>query len=197
MKALKQLIVISFIFLNCSSLFSQDKKKESTLAGVFLTHADFKVNKLTYEIDCGVEKQKIKLHDFFTKPYFDVYFKGEKQTLQKKDVYGYRDCHNDIYRFFNNLEYQLEERGNINIYSLEQNVAYSRGVAIEKVFYFSARPDGEIELLTPENLKSSFPDNHKFHYALDEAFKGDADISAYDKLHKMYKVNYIYETALK
>ena len=84
MKIKKKILIICLISFTVINLFAQTQKKEITLAGVYLTLADFKINKLTYDIDCGTEKQKIKLHDFFTKPYIDVYYKDQKHTLQKK-----------------------------------------------------------------------------------------------------------------
>ena len=137
MKTLKQFLIIAFITLASANLFSQTEKKEPTLAGVYLTLADYKAGKITYDIDCSNEKQKIKLHDFFTKPYFDVNHKGEKHTLQKKDVYGYRDCHDNMFRFFNNEEYQLAESGSINIYFLQQAVAVDKSFTTINVYYFS------------------------------------------------------------
>ena len=197
MKPLKQFLIIASLLLLSNSIFCQAKKEEPALAGVYVTLPDFQAGKLSYDIDCAAEKQKIKLHDFFSKPYFDVYYKGEKHTLQKKEVYAYRNCNNKTFRFFNNEEYQLAESGKISIYLLEQAKAEGKAFVIVNVYYFSATPDGEIKSLILENLKKAFPENHKFHDALDQTFKGNIDVSDYDSFHKMYKVNHIYEMSLQ
>jgi hypothetical protein len=194
---LKKALMLGFVSLISFNSLAQTEKKETTLAGVYLTHGDFTAGKLKYEIDCSAEKQKIKLHDFFSKPYIDVYYKGEKSTLQKKDIYGYRDCHNNIYRFFANEEYKLEESGGINIYSVQVSAQSGKSYKWTNEYYFSSSPTGEIKPLTIENLKYAFPDNHKFHDALDETFKGGVEVSEFDSFHKMYKVNHIYQMTLK
>ena len=197
MSTLKQMLIVGLLILASFNLFAQTKKKETTLAGVYLTLADFQKGKLTYDIDCSTEKQKIKLHDFFSKPYIDVYYKGEKHTLQKKVVYGYRDCNSNIFRFFDNQEYQLAESGDINLYFLQEATPSAKSFKMVNVYYFSASPTGEIKPLTVENLKYAFPNNHKFHDALDETFKGEIAVSDYDTFHKTYKVNHVYQMSQK
>ncbi len=196
MNVAKQFIIACIFILAFAKGIAQQSKKDATLAGVYLTHADFKAGKLTYDIDCIKEKQKIKLHDFFAKPYIDVYYRGEKHTLQKKDVYGYRDCKSNVFRFFENEEYQLAESGPLHIYFLQESAPYGKSFKWINIYYFSASPQGKIILLNKENLKLAFPDNHKFHDSLDEMFKS-ADISEFDTFHKMFKVNHLYQMAIK
>jgi len=43
--------------------------------------------------------------------------------------------------------------------------------------------------LTLENLKQAFPDNHRFHDALDATFAAGRVLAEYDEFHKMFKVN--------
>ena len=183
--------------LDSLSLFCQDGKKDDRmLAGVFMTLADFKANKMTYDIDCSTEKQKIKLHDFMTLPYIDVYYKGEKHKLQKKDVYGYRDCYSKTFRFFESEEYELAESGAVNLYYQLESVSVNKVYTIVRVYYFSSTPDGEIKALNKENLKYAYPNSHKFHDLLEANFKTN-DLSEYDSFHKMYKVNHLYEMSFK
>ena len=195
MKNLKELLTALIIILVLSHSIAQNHKKEETLAGIYLTLADFKIDKLTYNVDCVNEKQKIKLHDFFAKPYLDVYHKGKKITLQKKDTYGYKDCHGKTFRFFDNLEYELAESGGISIYFIQQSEAINKSFVNVNDYYFSVKPDGEIKPLTMQNLKSAFPDNHKFHDGLEADLKGN-NMAEFDTFHKMYKVNHIYQMSL-
>jgi hypothetical protein len=192
-----RLLILGIVAFSSFDIFAQIEKKESTLAGVYLTLTDFQIGKLSYDIDCSTEKQKIKLHDFFSRPYIDVYYKGEKYSLQKKDIYGFRDCHNNTYRFFKNDEYKLEEGGSINIYSLQESAPSGKSYKSISIYYFSSSLTSEIKSLTVENLKSAFPANYKFHDSLDEIFKGGVEVSEYDSFHKMYRVNHIYQLSLK
>ncbi len=185
-----QIAVISFL------LFSVTGSAQST-SGIYLNISDYNNQKLTYEIDCSVEKHKIKLNEFFNKPYITVIHHGEKYTLQKKEIYGFKDCNNRIYRFYKNNEYELAETGKIIIYTTEQNVTKGKGFSIIHVYYFSTSPGGEISPLTVNNLKNAFPKNHRFHDLLDQYFNGNNEISEYDAFHKMYKVNHLLEASIE
>jgi hypothetical protein len=57
------------------------------------------------------------------------------------------------------------------------------------VYYFSTGPDGQVRALTLENLRQTFPDNHKFLDSLEATFRGQHKLSEYDEVHKMFKVN--------
>lgn len=165
-------------------------------SGIYLNLVDYQKQKLTYEINCNNEKHKIKLNEFFNKPYITVVHDGKKYTHQKKDIYGFRDCNNKVYRFFGNDEYQLEESSGIVIYSKTRNETQNKGFTVVKDYYFSSSPGGEIGRLTIGNIKRAFPDNHKFHDMLDVNFK-NGDASLYDDFHKMFKVNHLLQMSLK
>jgi hypothetical protein len=191
--ALKGKITLAIIGLLLSSVVGHSQTNNS---GIYLSLADYQKEKLTYEIDCSKEKHKIKLNEFFNKPYITVIHDGKKYSHQKNDIYGFKDCNNKIFRFYKNKEYQIEESGNIIIYSLERNETQGKGFKLVKDYYFSTAADNVINTLSVENLKRAFPDNHKFHDLLDENLK-DGDASAYDSFHKMYKVNHLYQASLK
>jgi hypothetical protein len=82
--------------------------------------------------------------------------------------------------------YQILEARALYIYSLDTIV---RKGAIEKTYFFSVGPNGDVQRLTILNLKNAFPDNHAFHDLLDMSFKHDSELAKYDDFHKMYKVN--------
>jgi hypothetical protein len=90
------------------------------------------------------------------------------------------------YRFVGNDKYQIVEANALYIYT--QDVLRFKG-ALDKKWFFSVGPEGEVFPLTIENLKKAFPANHGFHDLLDMTFKGDADLTRYDKFHSMFKVN--------
>jgi hypothetical protein len=182
-------------FLLTTSYFHCQTEKEPTLGGVYLTLDDYKSGKLTYDIDCSLEKQKIKLHDFLAKPYMDVYYRGEKHRLLKNEVYGFKDCHDQTFRFFDNLEYKLVEAGNIYLYTLEQLIFPEKADKTTVDFFFSSSMGGVIKPLNNINLKNAFPTNKTFHRLLDESINS-INITRYDSIHKMYTVNKLYLESL-
>jgi hypothetical protein len=90
------------------------------------------------------------------------------------------------YRLVGTDHYQIVEARTLYIYTLDTIV---RKGALEKTYFFSAGPNGDVFPLTILNLKKAFPDNHTFHDLLDMAFKHDSDLTRYDDFHKMFKVN--------
>lgn len=183
-------MIVNVMLLSAAGFAQVDK------SGIYLNVADYRNQKLTYEIDCRNDKHKIRLNEFFNKPYITVVHDRKKYTHQKKDIYGFRDCDNNLYRFFGNDEYKVEESKEIIIYSKNRNETQSKGFTVVKDYYFSQSPNAEIRRITIGNLKIAFPNNHKFHDMLDENFK-NGDASMYDDFHKMFKVNHLLEMSLK
>ena len=176
----------------------------NVISGIYLTKDDFKSNKLIEEAECKNEKEKFERHDFFSRQEFVVINKGKTVAYQKKDIYAYRDCENTVWRFYNNKEYEILETKSIYIYRREQIVM--NGIAIEKdpVYYFSNGCGGDVKELSIENLKLTYSTNQAFRNMLDAEFKSnkdatnlDPDIYLYDVLHKMYKVNYLFDQSKK
>jgi len=192
-----RIFFVAALFMNALSAFAQTTNKEAAHSGIYLTLANFHAGKLTYEIDCSKEKHKIKLHDFAGKAYIDVIHDGVKHTLQKKDIYAFVDCDNNVFRFFNNSEYQLHESLAISIYSKQESQSEYKSFKLVDVYYFSVGDTGAIKPLTIENLKYAFPDNHKFHDMLDAQFKDVTDIAEFDTFHKVYRVNHLYQMSLQ
>ncbi len=56
------------------------------------------------------------------------------------------------------------------IYAREVYVSHGRGRHTVRGYFFSAGAEGPVLTLTLENLKKTFPDNQRFHDALDAAF---------------------------
>lgn len=189
MKSKKMIITMASLLLNSLMGLSQT-------SGFYKNAADYRNQKLTYEADCS-GKQKVKLHEFFNKPYITVVQGTDKYTVQKNEVYGFKDCNGAVYRFYNNKEYQILEPGHIFIYMTQESQSQGRDYKVVKNYFFSVAPDGAITELSVDNLKNAFPQNHKFHDLLDGGIKNADDLSAYDKFRKMYKVNDLYQTSLK
>jgi hypothetical protein len=121
---------------------------------------------------------------------------NKKYTLKKDELYGYKDCNNDVYRFYDNMEYRIAEAGNIYIYVRKENTAENKNNKVVNVYYFSAMADGEILSLTLSNLKKAYKDNESFSDLLDKFFNAN-DVCEYDEVHNTFKVNYVFSKTIK
>src|SRR5438128_1140960 len=72
------------------------------------------------------------------------------------------------FRTVGSHRYEILEARDLVIYSTDVIV---RKGTLEKAYFFSVGPKGEILPLTILNLKNAFPDNHVFHDSLDMMFK--------------------------
>lgn len=188
----KMKFISLFTFLMLFSLAERSVAQTTNVSsGVYLTVNDFKNNKLIEEADCKKDKPKFETHDFFAKQSFVVLIKGKKVTYQKKDIYGYRDCENESWRFYKDKEYQIMETKGICIYSRFKVVLDAIIVENALVYYFSKGANEEIKELSIANLKVAFPNNHAFHNMLDTQLSSDTAVYSYDIAHKMFKVNYL------
>ncbi len=186
---MKTRLILSSIF-SLSTLFAFAQN-----SGVYLSASDFASGKLAYEINCSTEKHKIKLNEFLNQDYITVVHDNKSHKLQKKEIFGYKDCDNLTYRFAGNSHYViLNPTEKILLY--KHTVDASKNQKAEVHYYFSVSGAGEMQTLTLMNLKKAFPDNHKLHDALDAEFKSDDQLALYDEFHKMYKVNRLYTASL-
>ncbi len=192
MKNFKRIFVFALIAISASGLSAQTKTKSS--GGLYLTAKDFQQQKLTYEINCSNAKDKIKPNTFLGSATGYVLVNGEKHSFNKKLVYGYCDCQSQTYRFNNGNEYLIIDTAGFYLYYLYlpiENVK-RKNLVKKYEYFFSVAPDGPLLLLTIDNLKNAFPDNHSFHYLIDESFKTDKDLISYDSFQKKYKLKYLY-----
>ena len=88
--------ITTFILVTVLSqyLFAQNNS-----SGIYKTWQDYKANKLSITCNCN-SSDKIKLHHFFSKNYIDVIEGGNKFRLYKDNIFGYRDCKQNDYRFY-------------------------------------------------------------------------------------------------
>jgi len=178
--------IISFCIFYLTTFFASAQS-----SGVFLSASDFASGKLAYEINCSTEKHKIKLNEFLNKDYITVVHDKQPHNLKKKEIFGYKDCNDLTYRFVGDSHYViLNPTEEILLYKHIIEASKNQKAAIH--YYFSLSGNGEVQTLTLTNLKKAFPDNHKFHDALDAEFKSDDELVTYDSFHKTYKLNRLY-----
>lgn len=187
MKKKMTLMALCFLTLTLSSCAKGQ-------GGIYMNAADYTHHILSYQASCK-EKFKIHLHDFFgNTASFTISSDGIKRTMQKKAVYGYGDCNDNVYRFYANAVYKIAEAGHIYIYTQERNVTQTKGFIVVNDYFFSTSADGAILRLTTENLANAYVENERF-LGLLENFYGD--VTAYDARHKMFKINYLYSISQK
>lgn len=176
-------------------ILGQSANAQKNISGIYKTAEDFQQKKLSYSIDCNTEKHKISTNILFNGSEVKVKHMGTTYTMKKSETFGYRACGGKEFRFVDNKEYTIlnpEETLSIYFY---QHPAHSPKEATKypPMYFFSKDASSTVQELTKANLKTAFPDNHKFHDALDVNFKEDKEVYAYDSFHKMYKLNWIFK----
>jgi hypothetical protein len=64
-------------------------------------------------------------------------------------------------------------------------------------YFFSKKGDDNILLLTVKNLIEAFPEDIKFHYALESYIHNESSLIDYDSYSKSYKLKYLFRESLK
>ena len=188
-----KLLVLAALFFTLNASAQKDS------SGIYKTDDDFKNRKLSYAINYKTEKHKINSYVLFKDNVIKVKHQGTTYKLTKSETYGYRNTDGIEYRFIDNKEYKVLNPGEALLIYMYQHPAHVSKEAsrYSPMYFFSTDAASAPQELTKSNLKSAFPDNHKFHDALDAQFKTDADLSSYDSFHKMYKLNHILQMNLK
>ncbi|MBB5623481.1 hypothetical protein HDE69_004567 [Pedobacter cryoconitis] len=191
MKSSKFLMILPVLFL--SNLFVQATTLNTIAAdpesGIYLTAADYKNNQLHLAGDLSTNN-KLRLNDFFGGKTLTVSHKGQNHEFSKDSIYGYRDKHGSDYRLYKSYStpYKILENGKIVIYEIKQPGNKQNGFKPLVRYYFSDGADGEVYLLSLDNLKKSFKDQPAFDI-IDANFQTDYDLTKYDNYHHMFRIN--------
>lgn len=161
-------------------------------SGLYKSAADFRSHRLTLSVDCKTETHKLRLHEFSGKPYVTVKHGGEDYKMAKASLFGFRDCEGHDYRFAtDNQHYPILNPGEeLLLYKMEQSVAGKNTSAPLQQLFFSSSAEAPLQPLTLLAVKKAFPENHRFHDLLD-AQLGKGDLTAYDEMHRMTKINWL------
>ena len=181
------------LLLLSATLFSVNVSAQKDSSGIFKTAKDFQQGKLIYAINYKTEKHKINDYVFFNDAVIKVKHHDSTYKLQKSETYGYRSTKGEDFRFVGDETYKILNSGEALLIYVFQHPAHSPKEAGKylPMYFFSTDAIAAPQRLTKANLKAAFPDNHKFHDAIDENFKTDEELISYDSFHKMYKVNHI------
>ena len=174
--------------------FSQGSYAQKDSSGIYQTASDFQQKKLSYAINYKTEKHKIKDNILFNDAEIKVKHNGQGYTLDKNDTYGFKSTKGEVFRFIDKKEYKVLNPDETLLIYVYKHSAHSGKEAAKYVpmYFFSIDAASAPQSLTKANLKAAFPDNHKFHDAVDTQFKNDGDLYGYDSSHKMYKLNQVY-----
>ena len=202
MKDVKPNFVISTFFAGLTvalTLASGTPIRAATpkTSGVYLSAADYKTGTLSFQGDCNSEAHRLELHDILNKSYIDVTHESEKRRYAKSELFGFRACSGKDYRFDSNLEYQILQSKELYIYGHTAYVREGKVTRAVKERYFSLGPDGQMFGLTLGNLKQVPQGNDKFRDLLEENFGAGQKLGEYDELHKMLKIEWLWNASRK
>lgn len=159
--------------------------------GIFLNADDFRAQKLTH----ASVHTHIKLHEVFKKKIVEVKVRDSSYIYKKASIFGYRDKEGISCRFFNDEIFPiLNPNETILIYRLDTAIP-SKGLTKTYSYYFSADATRAVFPLLIANLEKEFKGNKAFLNLLEVHFSNSSDLSEYDPVHKMYKLNRLLELA--
>ncbi len=188
-----------FSLLLCCFAIATVEINAKSLSGIYMNTSDYKNNKLAYQSTCNSEKHNHSIYVnnlFWDMPKIIVHNEGKKYYLLKDSIFGYKDCDNNVFRFYKNQEYKIVETSNMYIYTRDVNTTHGKGFKIVTQYYFSKNADSEILPLVLENLKDVYKNNIAFIDLLDMVFTNPT-INIYDNTHNTFKINYLYSKTIK
>ncbi len=187
-------IVISISLAVISFAVANKAAAQKDSSGIYKTVSDYQQSKLSYAINYKTENHQIKDNFLFNEDKIVVNHEGHTYKLDKNSTYGYKNSKGETFRFVNKKEYRLLNPGESSMLYAYRHSTSTKGAAnYVTQYYFSTDAPSAVIALTKENLKAAYPNNHKFHDALDATFKTDEDLASYDSFHKMYKINHLLE----
>src|SRR5690242_4060570 len=89
---------------------------QTTTAGLYITTDDFQQQKITYPVDCSDGSNKLRVNKLFESASGYVVSNGEKHRFYKVNVYGFRNCKNENYRFYYKTAYRIVDTTGFFIY---------------------------------------------------------------------------------
>jgi len=191
----RNIYVTIFFGILSLNLFAQKNEK---INGIYITGEELINGRASFIVDCNSRANKIRLNDFFNKPYVTVKRNDSTYKFFKKYIYGFRKCNNQVYRFNNKKELLLLNFGEeILIYHDILPGRTSAGRTNVTNYYFSAGINSPVQTLTMKNLKNAFPQNKEFHSLIDKNFKYNTDLANYDNINNIYEINWLLKQTIK
>ena len=170
------------------------KATEKGSSGIYMTASAYQNGVLTAEGRCDSKEHELELHDVLNKTYIHATHGSETRRYDQRDIFGFRSCEGLDYRFVENREYQILEAKRIYVYFIKvrmPNTPGARASWLKSEYHFSVGAEGPVLLLTVDNVKRAFPDDHRFHDSLEQTLASGQKLAQYDEVHKMFRVNWL------
>lgn len=172
---------ITFLFGLVAIVATTNVQAQKSNSGVYLSEQDFAAKKISYQ------GSKIKTNLLFDPTEIKVIQNGNKTTLAKVNIYGYKTNNNKTYRYYNGVAYEvLNPQNGFLLYKLPR-LNYSKNQQ-KPLYFFSTTVDAPVQPLTITNVKRAYPDDRNLHYAMDMLFRNDDELLRYDSYYKQYKI---------
>jgi hypothetical protein len=186
MKAIYRLCASALCMASALTVLGQSK--QGAAYALYNNLNDFTTKQLSYPVQCGQKKDKLRIDAFFGSRWVIVIHEGKKQRIEKSTLYGYRDCSGNDFRFYDRVVYKVMDTEGFYLYSRAEFIQIKGFRQNVTKYYFSLKGDDLMQPLTAANLKKAFPGNKQFHYSLDAQFRDENDLAAYDPYSKQYKI---------
>jgi hypothetical protein len=183
----KRIFSLAVFYLLSIALHAQ---KSSRVKMLYKTDLEFVTGKPSFNFDCNA-KNKILLNDFFFKSYVSVRDGDSVYKYPKNRLYAYQTCTGQLFRFLNKKELLLlNKEEEILIYKHLVSKPPTGRTNVTN-YYFSMGSEAEVQSLTIKNLKAAFSKNERFKLLIDNHFKYNTDLAAFDETNQMYKINWL------
>lgn len=190
----------TILMLSATLLIGATAVAQKDSSGIYNTADDYKNHRLTYPINYKMDRHKIKDYLFFEPTHVKVKHGDETFRLEKSSIYGYRNTKGVDYRFVGERSYRILNPGEPIIlykYGEPQTDPIKNPPVQMNRYYFSTDASLSPLNLTRANLKKAFPDNLKFHQAIDRTFRSDDELDRFDRVRNRYTVNVLLEESMK
>jgi len=171
--------------------------QSSNVAGIYKTESDYVNHKLSYSYECASKTGSIRVNDFFSSPTVVVKADGKKYSLLKSEIFGYQDCNNKNYRFYNGKVYEIVDTLGFYIYTTLVSEQTQKASFPVKKYFFSVTASAAPQALTVQQLEDVFAANTKFRYAVAAQFTSNSKLTDYDSFLHCYKLKYLFTESLK
>jgi hypothetical protein len=187
----REILASLFFFFASFAMYAQD-----SFSGIYMSDSDFVQHKISFQ-SSEKTSYKLKLHDFFYKPYLEIKGKDSVFKFNKSDVFAYVDEEKICYRFYNSQIYTiLNPTENILLYKNDVPDG-TKGLHTIVAYYFSQSPSSEILPLSFSNLKKTFEKDSLFQMYITLYMKNETELWQYDGNNKEYRLNYLYKISQK
>ncbi|HTB53283.1 MAG TPA: hypothetical protein VK718_10980 [Ferruginibacter sp.] len=181
-------LIAMILTISSVTAFAQSSSK---VIGLYKNESDFAAGILTYQIQCNAKQNSIHPDKSFAASTITIKEDGKKFDVAKKDFFGYKDCSNKSYRFFDGKVYEIVDTAGFYMYK-RTALASGKGYVMVTEYYFSIDAGSPLQVLSKSNLENAFAANTRFRYAIQTAFQNNNELSAYDSYLKCYKVKHVF-----